>query len=89
MPNTRTEQLLGGHAVTCVGYNDAKGVWIMKNSWGIGWGDKGNFYLPYNYLLSASLSGDLWQITKVYVLSTPQKIMINKTLEKTKFLRKK
>jgi C1A family cysteine protease len=89
MPNTRTERLLGGHAVTCVGYNDTRGVWIMKNSWGTGWGDNGNFYLPYNYLLSASLSGDLWQITKVYVISTPRKIMVNKKLEQTKFLNKK
>jgi len=58
MPKTKTEQLLGGHAVICVGYNDARGVWIMQNSWGSGWGDKGYFYLPYNYLLSPSLAGN-------------------------------
>jgi C1A family cysteine protease len=85
MPNTEKEQLLGGHAVICVGYNDAKGVWIMQNSWGILWGDKGYFYLPYNYLLSSTLAGDMWQITKVRVLNTPQKIMINKINEVTKY----
>lgn len=88
MPNTKTEQLLGGHAITCVGYNDTKGVWIMKNSWGAGWGDKGYFYLPYAYLLSNSLAGDMWQVTKVEVLTTSQKIMVNKALEASKHLKK-
>lgn len=88
MPNTKTERLLGGHAVTCIGYNDQKGIWIMKNSWGPSWGDRGYFYLPYAYLLSNKLSGDLWQITKVSILSIPKKIMIYKKLEQTKFLKK-
>jgi len=43
------EQLLGGHAVLAVGYNDSKQQVIMRNSWGTSWGDKGYFYLPYTY----------------------------------------
>ena len=31
------------HAVTIVGYT--KDAWIVKNSWGTGWGDDGYFYL--------------------------------------------
>lgn len=31
----------GGHAITIVGYNDAGGYWIAKNSWGTGWGEAG------------------------------------------------
>jgi C1A family cysteine protease len=88
MPNTKKEQFLGGHAVTCVGYDDAKSVWIMKNSWGSNWGDRGCFYLPYNYLLSPLLAGDMWQINKVRVMSTQQKIIINKKLEANKHLKK-
>jgi C1A family cysteine protease len=64
MPNVKTEQLLGGHAITCVGYDDTKQQFIMKNSWGTGWGDKGNFYLPYAYVTSPSLTSDIWKITK-------------------------
>ncbi len=38
------------HAVTIVGWDDdicRTGGWIIKNSWGIMWGDQGYFYLPY------------------------------------------
>ena len=65
MPNTRKEQILGGHAVVCVGYNEFSQKWIMRNSWGSSWGDKGYFYLPYNYLLNPSLTTDMWTITKM------------------------
>jgi len=87
IPNTKTEKLLGGHAVICVGYNDARNVWIMQNSWGTQWGDNGYFYLPYNYLLSSTLAGDMWQITKAKVISSQQRISINKRLEETKYLK--
>ena len=62
---TSTEKLLGGHAVVCVGFDDIKQVWIMRNSWGINWGDRGYFYLPYLYLLDSHLSTDLWIIKKI------------------------
>lgn len=65
MPNIMKEQLLGGHAVVCVGYNDISQKWIMRNSWGSFWGDKGYFYLPYDYLLNPTLTSDMWTITKM------------------------
>jgi hypothetical protein len=65
MPNKESDLFLGGHAVTCVGYDDTKRLFIMRNSWGTGWGDKGYFYLPYEYLTDPSLSTDLWEIVSV------------------------
>jgi C1A family cysteine protease len=65
MPNTNTEQLLGGHAVVAVGYDDTKQVFIMRNSWGTSWGNKGYFTLPYAYLLDNNLTSDLWCIQKM------------------------
>lgn len=59
------ERVLGGHAVMAVGYNDVKQVFIVRNSWGAGWGQKGYFTLPYAYLLSTSLSADFWTIRVV------------------------
>lgn len=35
------------HMVTLVGWNDAGGYWIVKNSWGTGWQDKGYGKMPY------------------------------------------
>jgi C1A family cysteine protease len=57
--------MLGGHAVLVVGFNHKKGQWIVRNSWGTNWGDKGYFYLPYNYLLNRRLCTDIWVLTKV------------------------
>jgi C1A family cysteine protease len=37
----------GGHCVCCVGYNDSQKYWIMKNSWGSGWGENGYFRIAY------------------------------------------
>lgn len=62
MPN-RMEQILGGHAVLAVGYDDARQVFIIRNSWGEGWGDKGYFYMPYSFIADNSLADDFWTVT--------------------------
>lgn len=64
MPKPK-EDCLGGHAVCCVGYDDAKERFIMRNSWGSAWGDKGYFYLPYEYLTNPNLACDFWAILTV------------------------
>ena len=64
MPSSK-EKCLGGHAVLCVGYERSKRMFIIRNSWGVGWGDKGYFYMPYNYLLNANLADDLWALYTV------------------------
>lgn len=59
------EQQLGGHAVIAVGYDDTKKVFIVRNSWGPTWGDKGYFYMPYQYMLRPDLASDFWAIVNV------------------------
>lgn len=59
------ESMLGGHAVKLVGYNDATQRFIIKNSWGAGWGNGGYFTLPYAYLTDSNLSDDFWTVRKV------------------------
>lgn len=65
MPNL-DEQLLGGHAVLAVGYNDKNRRFLVRNSWGEDWGGpmKGYFEIPYNYLADRNLSEDFWNIRK-------------------------
>ncbi len=38
---------IGDHAVCVVGFDDANGCWICKNSWGPGWGESGWFKIGY------------------------------------------
>jgi C1A family cysteine protease len=59
------EKSLGGHAVLAVGYDDAKQVFIVMNSWSAAWGDQGYFYMPYAYLSDSNLADDLWAVTIV------------------------
>ncbi len=59
------EQTIGGHAVVAVGYDDANQWFIVRNSWGSGWGMKGYFTLPYTYLTQSSLAADFWTIRMV------------------------
>jgi len=63
----KTERSLGGHAVMAVGYDDnlAGGRFIVRNSWSDKWGDKGYFYMPYEYLTNNNLSADFWVIQSV------------------------
>ena len=42
-----TGGVAGGHCIAIVGYDDAAGCWICKNSWGTGWGENGFFRIAY------------------------------------------
>ena len=64
MPKSKEKQL-GGHAVLAVGYDDASKRFIVRNSWGTGWGLQGYFTMPYDYLTDGNLADDFWTIKQV------------------------
>ena len=55
------EQVIGGHAVLIVGYNDITKQFKFKNSWGSSWGANGYGFLPYSYYLNGDMT-DIWTI---------------------------
>jgi len=59
------EQMLGGHAVLAIGYDDKEQRFIVRNSWGTDWGRDGHFMMPYAYLADPHLSSDFWTVRLV------------------------
>jgi C1A family cysteine protease len=60
-----SEAQVGGHAVMAVGYSDSTQRFLVRNSWGSGWGVGGYFTIPYAYLTDANLADDFWVIRVV------------------------
>jgi C1A family cysteine protease len=65
LPDVATEEFLRGHAVLAVGYDDADQRFVVRNSWGDGWGMGGYCTMPYTYLTERSLASDFWAIVQV------------------------
>ena len=59
------EEVVGGHCVVLVGYDNTAQRWKLRNSWGTGWGQGGYFTMPYEYLLDPDLASDFWAIELV------------------------
>lgn len=55
-----TEKAVGGHAMMIVGTTDTH--FIVRNSWGMGWGDGGYCYMPHDYVTNENLAADFWAI---------------------------
>ena len=82
MPGPK-ESCIGGHAVMAVGYDDTLGSFLMRNSWGDGWGLAGYFYLPYEYLTDSGLASDFWTVRSVEEGSASAPAVTPKTEVKT------
>ena len=51
-------RLAGGHVMAMVGYDDADACWIIKNSWGSGWGEDGWLKISYDADMFADWYGE-------------------------------
>jgi C1A family cysteine protease len=70
------EAVVGGHCMAIVGWT--KTHFILKNSWGSGWGDKG--YVYWNY----GMTNDIHSIWSFVDLTTNPNSLIQKQFEKNR-----
>lgn len=55
----------GNHAMVVCGYSDDERIFIVRNSWGKDFGDKGYCYIPYSYIEDAELTNMACIITQI------------------------
>ncbi|MGZ3774089.1 MAG: C1 family peptidase [Pseudobdellovibrionaceae bacterium] len=51
-------EILGGHAISIIGYDDEKQAFIIRNSWGESWGENGFAYVAYDD--DSGVGDDTW-----------------------------
>jgi len=56
------ERPLGGHCMVISGHNDSEKLYLIDNSWGIGWGRNGRGKFPYEYIHRGDITEDCWVI---------------------------
>lgn len=54
------DEPVGGHCMVLVGWLPQSNEYIIRNSWGTDWGDKGYGYMPADYVHNADLASDFW-----------------------------
>jgi hypothetical protein len=63
--NERQSRSHSGHAMLIVGYDKKERVFIVRNSWGEGWGDRGYCRIPFDSLDSCSPPEGFWMISEL------------------------
>ncbi|UJR18050.1 hypothetical protein I4U23_004951 [Adineta vaga] len=56
------------HTVVIVGYDRSAQHFIVRNSWGENWGDRGYFYMPYTFIYNrrrVNYKDNLWTILQI------------------------
>jgi hypothetical protein len=56
------EQIVGGHCVAAVAYDDTTQLVTCDNSWNTTWGQAGRFQLPYSYIFDPDMADDFHAI---------------------------
>ncbi|MGE5359543.1 MAG: C1 family peptidase [Bacteroidales bacterium] len=61
----RDQPTTGGHAMLIVGYDNIERVFIVRNSWGEGWGDCGYCRIPYDVMEMCGRPDEFWVVAEL------------------------
>ena len=59
------ERVLGGHAMSIVGYRVEDDTFVVRNSWSSSWGQNGYCRIPATYLTNSDLADDFWVVQTI------------------------
>jgi C1A family cysteine protease len=63
---SKKEQQLGGHCMAIWGYDaQERHAFLVRNSWGSGFGIGGYIWIPFTYLCNRDLADDFWTLRKM------------------------
>ncbi len=65
MPDEVAQERIVGHSMLLVGYDLDQGHYILRNSWGEGWGDHGYGYAPLALIDRYPQSTDFWILRRM------------------------
>jgi len=74
VPENSTQQSMGGHCMTVVGYDEVKGF-LIRNSWGSTWNNDGHIWLPYSDFGTVYEAFEIWTTTDPYPAPNPAPII--------------
>lgn len=66
----------GNHAMVLCGYSEEDKVYIVRNSWGTSFGDRGYCYIPFSYIDDPELNNQACIITDIAVEEGSQNVVI-------------
>lgn len=58
-------QEYGNHAMIVCGYSESEKIFVVRNSWGTSFGDKGYCYISYSYLDDVALLNGAYIVTEI------------------------
>lgn len=73
-PQGEERKSFGYHAMVICGYSENEKVFIVRNSWGRGFGDKGYCYFPYTYIVDNNLVNWACIITEIQMQTIQPRI---------------
>jgi len=76
--NAKKLEKNSAHAMVLCGFSDEEKLFIVRNSWGKEWGDKGYCYMPYSYITNPELTNATYAITDVAMANVTAKGIVTK-----------